>query len=148
MDSMDKRLRFVFLTYHCKKGSCFGFQVSKKQKLQWPVVILVQFQYVCFFLYCFVRYNRHSSYLMSWEHLALLMQLWIRFNLQISVIRLPQQRRAAANSFVWFYPPEVMRSNVACSAGRMIRWTSAKQNSVHAYWSVGANVSTERGSNS
>ena len=33
--------------------------------------------------------------------------------MQISVIQLPQQRRAVANSFVLFYPPEVMRSNVA-----------------------------------
>lgn len=31
----------------------------------------------------------------------------------MSVIQLPQQRRAVANSFVLFYPPEVMRQNVA-----------------------------------
>ena len=33
--------------------------------------------------------------------------------MQISVIQLPQQRRAVANSFVLFYPPEVRRSNFA-----------------------------------
>ena len=49
---------------------------------------------------------------MSREHLALLMKLWIRF-VQISLIQLPRQRRAVANSFVLFYPPEVRRSNVA-----------------------------------
>lgn len=43
------------------------------------------------------------------------MKLSIRFYLQISVIRLPQQRLAVANPLVLFYPPEAMRSNVACT---------------------------------